>query len=200
MRTPLLPIGRLGDVLHKYIPDLPPSSMYGQACHYMEPFCGEKLCSITGKAWGHISWSVPLLPATYFIPGAFPHFFLFFVPVLILGDAVKKIMMVITIVAGPMVTMYFASSAMETYVFEWATIYCFAAAILTLQAYVFELHFPKSFAPELSREERKKLRAEKRQAKEKRQQEKMEKEQQVPRAAISLTADSATVCASMKGQ
>jgi hypothetical protein len=159
----------------------------------MEPFCGEKLCSLTGKAWGHISWSVPLLPATYFIPGAFPHFFLFFGPVLILGDALKKILMVITIVAGPMLTMYFASAAMETYVFEWATIYCFAAAIMALQAYVFELHFPSSFAPDLPKEVRKKLREEKRQAKEERRQDRLDKQQQMPRAAISLTADSVTM-------
>jgi hypothetical protein len=30
MRTPLLPIAKLGDVLHKYVPDLPPSTMYGK--------------------------------------------------------------------------------------------------------------------------------------------------------------------------
>jgi hypothetical protein len=30
MRTPVLQMGRIGDVLHKYIPDFPPSSMYGQ--------------------------------------------------------------------------------------------------------------------------------------------------------------------------
>ena len=119
----------------------------------MEPFCGEKLCSITGKAWGHISWSVPLLPATYFIPGAFPHFFLFFVPVLILGDGLKRILMFLTLVIGPVGTMVAASRAMETYVYEWATIYCFIASGLALEAILFETWFSNSFAPWESKEE-----------------------------------------------
>jgi hypothetical protein len=122
----------------------------------MEPFCGEKLCSLTGKAWGHISWSVPLLPATYFIPGAFPHFFLFFVPVLILGDGLKRILMCTTIVVV-MLIMTTASRAMETYAYEWATIYCFFASILALEAMLFEVWFPESFAPRERRKESKPL-------------------------------------------
>jgi hypothetical protein len=42
-----------------------------------------QLCSISGKF--HIGWSVPQLPASYYIPSSFLHGFFFFVPALVLG-------------------------------------------------------------------------------------------------------------------
>jgi hypothetical protein len=42
-----------------------------------------QLCSISGKF--HIGWSVPQLPASYYIPTSFLHGFFFFVPALVLG-------------------------------------------------------------------------------------------------------------------
>ena len=83
MRLPGMPLGMLGDRLHKWIPDLPPSSAGGpvrnvvrgglcsppppmllppikpppsQHCHFLEPSCAPKLCSVIGGGMKHISW------------------------------------------------------------------------------------------------------------------------------------------------
>eukprot|EP00775_Hariotina_reticulata_P013610 gene13610-13735_t len=138
-RTPLLPITKLGDLLHTKYPDIPPSHTLGKQCHYMEAFCGPRTCSFKGGAWGHISWELPLAPATYFVPGAFNHAFLFFVPTLIAGDMIKRLLMLATIVIGPLHSMAFASADMTTYPFEWATIWCFFAAVQSFWAVVAEV-------------------------------------------------------------
>jgi hypothetical protein len=62
-RLPGMPLGLLGNKLHHLFPDLPPASMGGQACHYLESSCAPKLCSVTGGGLGHISWVSAQLPA-----------------------------------------------------------------------------------------------------------------------------------------
>lgn len=102
----------------------PTTNRNQQHCHYMEAFCGPRTCSFKGGAWGHISWELPLLPATYFVPSAFLHAFLFFVPTLAAGDMVKRILMVATIFIGPVFSMMYAAKDMSSYPYEWATIWC----------------------------------------------------------------------------
>jgi hypothetical protein len=107
----------------------------------MEAFCGERACSFKGGAWGHISWSIPLAPTTYFLPSSFVHFFMFFVPTLAAGDTVKRLLMIATIFIGPLACMAIASQEMSTYVFEWATIWCFFAAVQSFWAVLVEVGF-----------------------------------------------------------
>jgi hypothetical protein len=73
------------------------------------------------------------------VPGAFSHAFLFFVPTLIAGDNIKRFLMLVTIVIGPLKCMALAASDMKTYPFEWATIWCFFAAVQTVWAVLAEL-------------------------------------------------------------
>lgn len=143
MRTPVLPLALLGDWLHTYFPDIPTSDTYGKHCHYLEAFCGERACSFKGGAWGHISWSIPLAPTTYFLPSSFIHFFMFFVPTLTAGDNVKRLLMIATVFIGPLACMAIAAQDMSTYVFEWATIWCFFAAVQSFWAILVELYFYK---------------------------------------------------------
>lgn len=119
-----------------------------QECHYLEAFCGPRTCSFKGGAWGHISWEVPLAPATYLLPGAFNHALLFFFPTLIAGDWVKRLLMVATIFIGPLFSMEYASADMKTYPFEWATIWCFFATVQSLWAIIAEVFlWSKGWAP-----------------------------------------------------
>lgn len=138
-RTPLLPITWLGDRLHTWVPDLPTSSTLGTECHFQEAFCGPRTCSFTGGAWGHVSWSLPLAPTSYFLPSSWGHCFLFFFPTLVAGDWVKRILISATVFIGPLSCMAIASADMATYRFEWATIWCFFAAIQSCWAVGCEL-------------------------------------------------------------
>lgn len=146
-RLPGMPLGLLGDKMNKWLPDLPPSSMHGKGCHYLESSCGPKLCSITGGAWGHISWTVPLLPTTYFVPGASLHGFLFFGPTMVAGGGVRLLLMFIGLAFGPVFAMFFSRWDMATYAFEWPTIWCFFAAFQSSVALFFEMWYPEEFAP-----------------------------------------------------
>ncbi|KAI8475964.1 MAG: hypothetical protein J3K34DRAFT_402509 [Monoraphidium minutum] len=145
-RLPGMPLGYLGDLLHKYIPDLPPSSMHGQACHFMEASCSPKLCSVTGGAWGHISWAVPLLPSTYLIPGASMHATLFFLPTLLMAGGVRYWLMMACVVFGPLLSMFVSRGDAGTYALEWPTIWCFFAAIQVIVAAICEFAAPDAFA------------------------------------------------------
>lgn len=146
MRLPGMPLGLLGDYAHNAIPDLPPSSMHGQGCHYLEANCGPKLCSVTGQAWGHISWSVPLLPSTYFVPGASMHAILFFLPTLIAGTWPARALMLAALAMGPLTSMAFSAAGPATYHLEWPTIWCFFAAIQSMVALTTEALFPDAFS------------------------------------------------------
>lgn len=151
LRLPGSPLGRLGDLVHTWVPDIPPSSSMGQHCSHQEAFCAPQLCSFKGGAWGHISWSSPMLPATYFLPHSAWHFMLFFLPVLIAGDAAKRALMTFVIGVGPVFGMVMASRDMSTYRFEWATIWCFFAAVQGTIAVILEATImAKSFAPYVS--------------------------------------------------
>lgn len=145
-RLPGMPLGMLGDRIHTIIPDFPPSSMGGQACHYLESSCSPKMCSVTGGGLGHISWAVPLLPSTYFIPGASMHAFLFFVPTILMGAGLRRYLMFITLGAGPLLSMWLSKADMSTYPLEWPTIWCFFAAVQTIIAFVFETTWPDAFS------------------------------------------------------
>lgn len=90
-----------------------------QSCGYLEASCSPKLCSITGGGWGHISWEVPLLPSTYFVPGASMHAILFFLPTLLMADGPRWWLMIACLIMGPLVSQYFSSLDMATYQFEW---------------------------------------------------------------------------------
>lgn len=151
MRLPGMPLGWLGDRVHEIIPDLPPSSMAGKACGYLESSCAPTLCSIKGGGMGHVSWGVPLLPATYFIPGGFIHFFLFFVPTLLAGAGVRRKLMVGTLIIGPLLSMWMTKGDAKTYPLEWPTIWCFFAAVQSAAAFCFELGWPTAFAPRPSK-------------------------------------------------
>jgi hypothetical protein len=56
------------------------------------------------------------------LPGASLHFAMFFLPTLVAGSPVKRLLMVITIFIGPLASMYIARANMDTYPFEWATV------------------------------------------------------------------------------
>lgn len=144
-RLPGMPLGRLGDKLNKWVPDLPTSDMYGKACHGLEASCGPKLCSITGGSMGHISWSVPLLPSTYFVPSANLHAFLFFVPTIVGATGLRRWLMLLTVLVGPVSGMVFSHRDLTTYQFEWPTIWCFFAAIQAAFAMLAELFWPDLF-------------------------------------------------------
>ncbi|KAI8470820.1 MAG: hypothetical protein J3K34DRAFT_419078 [Monoraphidium minutum] len=147
LRLPGMPLGWLGDRVHHLIPDFPPSSMAGKGCHYLESSCHPTLCSLKGGGMGHISWGVPLLPSTYFIPGASLHFFLFFVPTLLAGAGVRRKLMVGTLIIGPLMSMYMTKGDLKTYPLEWPTIWCFFAALQSAAAMLFEIGWPTAFAP-----------------------------------------------------
>jgi hypothetical protein len=57
---------------------------------------------------------IPLLPSTYFIPGDFMHFFLFFAPLVVAPGYVhmdRLIMVVLTFILGPVLAMGWTYSA-----------------------------------------------------------------------------------------
>jgi len=63
--------------------------------------------------------AVPLLPSTYFIPGASMHAFLFFVPTILMGAGLRRYLMFITLGAGPLLSMWLSKADMSTYPLEW---------------------------------------------------------------------------------
>jgi hypothetical protein len=62
---------------------------------------------------------VPLLPATYFVPGSSLHAILFFLPTLLMGSGAQWWLMLSCLAAGPVSGMVYSSRGMATYQFEW---------------------------------------------------------------------------------
>lgn len=58
----------------------------------------------------------------------------------IAGDAIKKLLMVVTIFIGPVWCMIFAAQDMSSYQYEWATIWCFFAALQSFSAVLIEVY------------------------------------------------------------
>jgi len=102
--------------------------------------CGPQLCARTGNA--HLRWEVPLLPATYFIPGDFMHFFLFFIPILIVPghyNMDRIVMLVVSFVTGPILAMGWTySAAGDMYRLEWPAIWCAYSGVQCLLAIIWE--------------------------------------------------------------
>ena len=85
--------------------------------------CGPRLCSFTGSR--HLAWSVPLLPPTYFLPPSFIHFFLFFIPALLVPGEdwrARLVTFVFVLVTGPLVAMPLARG--KAYNGEWPAMWC----------------------------------------------------------------------------
>lgn len=121
--SPMLAIGGL-------LPDLPSEATAGVCARY-DPLCGGELCSYQGVR--HIAWSLPLLPATYFVPGGFIHFFLFFGPALLLAGPrapIRRVVVTIALALGPVTAMALVRKA-ESYQHEWAAVWCLVSAAMT---------------------------------------------------------------------
>mmetsp|Transcript_20185 Transcript_20185/g.34485 ORF Transcript_20185/g.34485 Transcript_20185/m.34485 type:complete len:307 (+) Transcript_20185:52-972(+) len=87
------------------------------SCRTTEWLRGEKLCTFSGKY--HLAWSVPMAPATYWIPAASIHSFLMFAPFFVM----KRNMVIQGIflwLAGPFLASYITPNLMEQ-----ASIWCF---------------------------------------------------------------------------
>lgn len=83
------PLAWLGERFGALIPELPTRAMAGMRCGAREAMCGPRLCTFkaapgTGGS-GHLGWELPLLPASYFLPNASIHFFVFFMPNLVMA-------------------------------------------------------------------------------------------------------------------
>jgi hypothetical protein len=80
---------------------------------------GSKLCTFKGKF--HLSWSVPMADATYFVPGVAIHSFLMFAPFLTLWDVKGSLFMgTLLFLTGPIMASWISPSLMEQ-----ASIWCF---------------------------------------------------------------------------
>ena len=122
----LNPFTLLGGLL----PDLPPPSSAGDCGRY-DPLCGGALCTYRGAK--HIAWSLPLLPPSYYLPGGFIHFFLFFGPALLLAGPrapVRRAVVCVALLIGPVTAMALVRSA-ESYQHEWAAVWCLVSAAMT---------------------------------------------------------------------
>jgi len=88
--------------------------------------CGPQLCARTGNA--HLRWEIPLLPSTYFIPGDFMHFFLFFMPLILVPGYVhaqRLGLVLVTFLLGPVLAMTWTyAAAGDAYRLEWPAIWC----------------------------------------------------------------------------
>lgn len=104
-------------------PDIPPAWTAGRACAVGDAMCGQRLCVFQGSR--HLAWSVPLLPSSYFLPGPFAHFLLFFGPALLLPgpDAgPRRVTAAVCLLLGPLLSMTAARGA--SYALEWPAIWC----------------------------------------------------------------------------
>jgi hypothetical protein len=94
---------------------------------------GDKLC--TYKSQVHFAWSVPLADVSYYVPSVNMHFFMFFVPLMVMYEnkklAYKSIMMFIT---GPLFASYMTSNLQEQ-----GSIWCFISIILFTNTFITHL-------------------------------------------------------------
>ena len=125
------PVAALGSLLPG-LPDLPPASLAGRACGGVhDALCGGVLCSFQGAT--HIAWSVPLLPATYFLPGAWAHFAFFLLPALLLAGPrapVRRVVVVVALLLGPVLSMALLAGT-DHYAREWPSLWCLVSAAMT---------------------------------------------------------------------
>lgn len=142
IRLPYLGISQfLSEHLSWMGKEFPDNSMAGtpEACA-RAAMCGPQLCARTGNA--HLRWEVPLLPATYFIPGDFMHFFLCFVPLIVVPGYVhlgRLCILVLTFLLGPVLAMGWAySAAGDMYRLEWPAIWCGYSAAQCVLAGIME--------------------------------------------------------------
>lgn len=119
----------------RWLPELPTAAMAGRACARFDAMCGQELCTYvpsTGAGGsGHLAWSLPLLPSSYFAPNSALHFFVFFMPGLVLGrHLVDRLMIPVLLLSGPLVSMWLSASPAAngrppaSYAHEWPSVWC----------------------------------------------------------------------------
>jgi hypothetical protein len=91
---------------------------------------GDKLC--TYKSQLHFAWSVPMADVSYYVPSTNMHFFLFFVPLMVMYEnkrlAYRSVFMFIT---GPLFASYMTNNLQEQ-----ASIWCFVSIFLFTKTFV----------------------------------------------------------------
>lgn len=127
LRLPLLPGGLLGARASAAIPDFPASSTAGVSCGPLDVLTGANTCTFSGPR--HLAWRVRLLPSSYFLPGGFVHFFLFYCPVLLAADPPSKALMALVLLTGVLPSMALASGSIGSYAHEWPAIWCFMSVL-----------------------------------------------------------------------
>jgi hypothetical protein len=120
----------------RYLPELPTAAMAGRACGRFDAMCGQQLCTYVPSSpsqggSGHLAWSLPLLPSSYFSPNSALHFFVFFMPGLVLGrHLVDRLMIPVLLLSGPLVSMWLSASPAASgrlpasYAHEWPSVWC----------------------------------------------------------------------------
>lgn len=99
-------------LLVPYLSDIYPWPEYGPGpCERSEWMAGDKLCTRDGNV--HLAWEVPLLPASYYIPGLFLHLFMMFGPLLVLSAPHAWIAGAVLFFFGPIVGSYITTNMCE---------------------------------------------------------------------------------------
>jgi hypothetical protein len=142
------PLAWLGDRFGRTFPELPRSALAGQQCGINEALCGPRLCTYKAPAGGsgHLAWSVPLLPVSYFLPNASLHYFVFFLPGLVMGrHLVDWLMYPILLITGPLISQYLSATPVApgagiapSYAHEWPSVWCMISVMQVLLAFVRE--------------------------------------------------------------
>ncbi|KAG1679992.1 hypothetical protein FOA52_007056 [Chlamydomonas sp. UWO 241] len=111
--------------------------------------CGadaEFLCDPGVQGWGcsakghfHLQWRLRLIEEGYYIPGLSMHFFLFFMPALLLCEWPLKIFWMIVLVTGPLLLDRMVLNNRAAHLFEEPAIWCQFSVAQALLALVWEL-------------------------------------------------------------
>jgi hypothetical protein len=155
----LNPLTFLGDRFGRAFPELPRSASAGR-CNPQEALCGAELCSYKAAEGqggsGHLAWSLPLLPSSYYLPNAALHFFVFFMPGLAMArHLIDYLMFPVLLVTGPLVSQYLSATpatavavagaggaAVTTiaasYAHEWPSVWCMISVVQVALAFIRE--------------------------------------------------------------
>lgn len=152
--NPLVWLGPRWDAFAAHwLPELPTLDMAGKACGKFDALCGRQLCTykpLPGQGGsGHLAWSLPLLPSTYFLPNAALHFFVFFMPGFVMGrHLVDYLMFPVLLLTGPLVSMWLSATPATTgaaagalsasYGHEWPSVWCMLSVMQVALAFVRE--------------------------------------------------------------
>uniref|UniRef100_A0A383VV54 Uncharacterized protein n=1 Tax=Tetradesmus obliquus TaxID=3088 RepID=A0A383VV54_TETOB len=114
------------------------SVLLTNTCADFEMMCGAKLCSAAGKY--HLAWIAPQMGTGYYVPSIFLHFFAMFGPSILFGSTYHRLLMVLVLVTGPLMSEYLVwGGGQAVRLLEWPSIWCLFSVAQMLGVLVIEL-------------------------------------------------------------